>query len=104
MDAKEALEKIKTAEQEAEAAVLRAKQAALEILEKAKRKNAALLAAVGKKAETEIAELQQLHDKEVRDEMCRLEKETAAAISIIKEKAAKTGGKALDFIISKLKS
>lgn len=102
MDAKEALEKIKAAERKAEVDVALARQEALEILEKAKKENAAALAAAGKKAEAEGAKLQELSDKEAREEIHRSEKETEVEIKKIREKAARAEDKALNFVISKL--
>jgi len=104
MGAKEALEKIKAVELEAEAVVARAKKEALAMLEKANRENTAALATAEKKTEAKIAELQELSDKEVRDEIMRLETETAAGIRMIRKKAARAGDKPLEWIISKLKS
>ncbi len=104
MDAKEALEKIKTAEQKAEQDVQQSQAQAGEILKAAQRKNELLLNTARNKARTDGEKFQIQSETEAQDEIMRLEKETAAEIRKITDRAAKTGNKALDFIIAKLKS
>ena len=104
MDAKEALEKIKEAEQKAEQAVQQSRSRAGEILQAVQQESEQLLNAARNKAKADSEKLQILNETEIRDEISRLKKETAAEISKIREKAARAGDKPLALIISKLKN
>lgn len=102
MDAKEALAKIKEAEQKAEQDVRQARSRAIEILEAVQRDNEQLLNAARDKAKADGEKFLIQSEAETRDEIARLGKETTAEISNIRKKAAKAADKAMDFIISKL--
>jgi vacuolar-type H+-ATPase subunit H len=104
MDAKDALAKIKAAEQKAEQDVQQSRSQAGDILKAAQRESERLLNAARKKARADGEKFQVQSETEVRDEISHLEKETGAKIRKIKERAVKTGDKALDFIIAKLTS
>ncbi len=104
MDAKEALEKIKEAEQKAEQAVQQSRSRAGEILQAAQQESEQLLNAARNKAKADSEKFQVQSETEVRDEIMRLKKATAAEIRKIREKATRAGDKPLALIISKLKN
>ena len=102
MNVKEALAKIKTAEHKAEQDMQQAEVQAAEMVKAAQRENEQLLAAARAKVEIDGKKFQVERAREVREEIERLEKETAAEIRMIREKAAQAGDKALDIVIAKL--
>jgi vacuolar-type H+-ATPase subunit H len=102
MDAKEALAKIKEAEQKAEDAVRQSRAQAGEILKAAQRENERLLNAARDKARTDGEKFRVQSEAETLDEITCLENETAAEIRKLRGKATQAGDKALAVIIAKL--
>jgi vacuolar-type H+-ATPase subunit H len=102
MDAKEALAKIKAAEQKAEQDVRQSQAQAGEILKESQQKNERLLNETRNKAKADGEKLQILNETEIREEISRLEKETEAEIRKIRKKAARAGDRPLAWIIAKI--
>jgi vacuolar-type H+-ATPase subunit H len=102
MDAKEALAKIKEAEQKAELDVRQSQIQAGEILQAALKESERLLNAARDKAKTDGEKFRVQSETETQDEVLRLENETAAEIRKLREKAAQAVDQALGIVIAEL--